>query len=49
MHLMLISSLISLRSGIAVLIWPRLPNYIVAFYLISFGLMGLLSQLQWGA
>ena len=34
--------LISLLAGIAILIWPRLLSYIVAFYLISFGLFGLL-------
>ncbi len=34
--------LVSLLSGIAILIWPRLLNYIVAFYLIFFGLVGLL-------
>ncbi len=34
--------LVSLLSGIAILIWPKLLNYIVAFYLIFFGLMGLL-------
>jgi hypothetical protein len=34
--------LISLLSGIAILVWPRLLNYIVAFYLILFGLVGLL-------
>jgi hypothetical protein len=34
--------LISLLSGIAILIWPRLLNYIVAFYLILFGLVGLI-------
>ena len=34
--------LISLLSGIAILIWPKLLNYIVAFYLILFGLTGLL-------
>ena len=34
--------LVSLLAGIAILIWPRLLNYIVAFYLIFFGLMGLL-------
>ncbi len=33
--------LISLLSGIAILIWPKLLNYIVAFYLILFGLVGL--------
>jgi len=34
--------LISLLSGIAILIWPKLLNYIVAFYLILFGLLGLM-------
>lgn len=32
----------SLLAGIAILIWPHLLNYIVAFYLIFFGLVGLL-------
>jgi hypothetical protein len=34
--------LISLLAGIAILIWPRLLSYIVAFYLVLFGLLGLL-------
>jgi len=34
--------LISLIAGISILIWPRLLSYIVAFYLILFGLVGLL-------
>ncbi len=34
--------LFSLLAGIAILIWPRLLNYIVAFYLILFGVVGLL-------
>ena len=34
--------LISLLAGISILLWPRLLNYIVAFYLILFGLVGLL-------
>ncbi len=34
--------LVSLLSGVAILIWPKLLNYIVAFYLIFFGIMGLL-------
>jgi len=32
----------SLLAGISILIWPKLLNYIVAFYLILFGLMGLM-------
>ncbi len=39
-------SLISLIAGIAILIWPKLLNYIVAFYLILFGLIGLLGNLM---
>ncbi len=38
-------SLVSLLAGIAILIWPRVLNYIVAFYLILMGLMGLLPLL----
>lgn len=34
---------LSLAAGILVLIFPRLLNYIVAFYLIAMGLMGLFS------
>jgi hypothetical protein len=45
-NLLIISPLISLLSGIAILIWPRLLNYIVAFYLILIGLVGLLPQLK---
>jgi len=37
--------LVSLLAGVAILIWPRLLNYIVAFYLILFGLLGLLPLL----
>ncbi|HFD79056.1 MAG TPA: DUF3096 domain-containing protein [Gammaproteobacteria bacterium] len=37
--------LIALLSGIAILIWPKLLNYIVAFYLILFGLVGLMAVL----
>lgn len=37
--------LVSLLSGIAILIWPTLLNYIVAFYLILFGIMGLVPLL----
>jgi len=37
--------LVALLSGIAILIWPRLLNFIVAFYLILFGVLGLLPLL----
>ncbi len=38
--------LVSLLAGIAILVWPRLLNYIVAFYLILAGLVGLLPLLR---
>ena len=33
---------IALIAGIAILIYPRLVNYIVAIYLIVFGVLGLI-------
>lgn len=39
---MIAPPLVSLLAGIAILIWPRLLSYIVAFYLILFGVVGLL-------
>ncbi|MEJ2426079.1 MAG: DUF3096 domain-containing protein [Candidatus Thiodiazotropha sp.] len=48
MDITLYSPLISILSGIAILIWPRLLSYIVAFYLILFGLMALLPRLTMG-
>jgi hypothetical protein len=41
-HLSL-TPLISLIAGILVLLMPKLLNYIVAFYLIAVGLVGLLG------
>jgi hypothetical protein len=38
--------LISLLAGISILLWPRLLSYIVAFYLILFGLVGLLPLMM---
>jgi hypothetical protein len=46
MDIMIVSPLVSLLAGISILIWPRLLNYIVAFYLILFGALGLLIRLQ---
>ena len=42
LHLSL-TPLISLIAGILVLIMPKLLNYIVAFYLIAIGLIGILG------
>ncbi len=33
---------VALIAGILILIFPRLLNYIVAFYLIVFGILGLI-------
>ena len=41
-------SVISLLAGIAILIWPRLLSYIVAFYLILFGLVGIIGAVVLG-
>jgi hypothetical protein len=35
--------LLSLIAGILILVMPKLLNYIVAIYLIAFGLLGLLG------
>ncbi|WP_274627724.1 DUF3096 domain-containing protein [Arvimicrobium flavum] len=40
-----LTPLISLIAGVLILIMPRLLNYIVAFYLIFIGLLGLFPQL----
>ena len=45
-----LAPLISLLAGILILIMPKLLNYIVAFYLIAIGVIGLLGihQLRLG-
>lgn len=40
-----VPAVVSLIAGIAILIWPKLLSYIVAFYLILFGILGLLPLL----
>jgi hypothetical protein len=40
-----LTPLISLIAGVLILIMPRLLNYIVAFYLIVVGLVGLFPQI----
>ncbi len=42
-----LTPLLALIAGILVLIMPKLLNYIVAFYLIAVGLIGLLGLHQW--
>lgn len=41
-HLQLVP-LISLLAGVLILIRPRLLNYVVAFYLIAVGVIGLIA------
>lgn len=38
-----LTPLISLLAGVLILIMPRLLNYIVAFYLIAVGVIGLVG------
>lgn len=46
MNLVMIGTpLMSLMAGVSILLWPKLLSYIVAFYLILFGLVGLLPLL----
>ncbi len=40
-----LTPLVSLIAGVLILIFPRLLNYIVAFYLIIVGLLGLFPVL----
>lgn len=40
-----ISSLLALIAGILILVMPRLLNYVVAFYLIIVGILGLVERL----
>ncbi len=45
MSVVAVQPLISLIAGILILIFPRILNYIVAFYLILFGAIGLWPNL----
>ena len=45
MYDLALTPLVSLIAGILILVMPRLLNYIVAFYLIVIGLLGLFPQL----
>ena len=41
-----IGPLIALIAGILVLVMPKLLNYVVAFYLIAIGVLGLLGNVK---
>ncbi len=40
-----VNYVVALVAGILILIFPALLNYIVAIYLIVFGLLGILGQM----
>ncbi len=42
----LIPSIITIIAGLAILIFPRLLSYIVAFYLIIVGILELVTRLS---
>ncbi len=42
--IVILPPLLALLAGVAILIWPRLLNYIVAFYLILVGVVGLVGH-----
>jgi|WetSurMetagenome_2_1015567.scaffolds.fasta_scaffold504435_2 hypothetical protein len=42
----LIIAIVTLVAGIIVLIWPKILNYIVAFYLIIVGILGIIAALK---
>ena len=44
LHYTSLSPIVSLIAGVLILIFPALLRYIVGFYLILFGLLGLLGR-----
>ena len=44
--LVTITPLVALIAGVLILIMPRLLNYIVAFYLIVVGVLGLVQHIR---
>jgi hypothetical protein len=44
MHLT-VAPIVSLIAGILILIYPGILNFVVAFYLIIIGILGLVSQM----
>ena len=44
MNVVIVGPLMALLSGIAILLWPKLLNYIVAFYLVLIGVVGLVAE-----
>jgi hypothetical protein len=49
LDIVIVPSLLALLAGIAILIWLRVLNYIVAIYLVLIGLVGLwVNMVAWG-
>ncbi|WP_421726786.1 DUF3096 domain-containing protein [Bauldia sp.] len=48
MNVLTIQPIIALIAGILILIFPRILNYVVALYLILFGILGLWPSLFTG-
>ncbi|MCT8268929.1 MULTISPECIES: DUF3096 domain-containing protein [Hyphomicrobiales] len=45
MDIVLIQPAVALIAGILILVFPQILNYVIAFYLIIVGLVGLFPQL----
>jgi len=41
----LVIAIITIVAGIIVLIWPKILNYIIAFYLIIIGVLALIKEI----
>jgi ABC-type amino acid transport system permease subunit len=46
LDLQTISPIVALIAGVLILLMPRLLNYVVAFYLIAIGILGLFPHLR---
>ena len=42
----IIASIIAIVAGIIILIWPHIVNYIIAFYLIIIGIVGVINYVR---
>ncbi len=42
----IVASVLAIVAGIIILIWPHILNYIVAFYLIILGILGVINYIH---
>ncbi len=42
----IVASIIAIVAGIIILIWPHIVNYIIAFYLIIIGIVGVINYIR---